>query len=529
MHPVVFCADKKFIDTTKIAIDSLVRTASELPKIYIIVPELIEDFIDYYVPINQIAINEDELSDVYLREYDRISAFTYARLLIPKLIKEDYCLYLDGDMIFNKDIVPLLKMKVDFLGMVKDGTPEWLLSGVEKPVYYNAGLILMNLKALRKAKFTQTTLEYVKDYRKSGYYGREGTWLHDQTALNALYSEKITELDASWNTQLKWNPPTEYKDLPTGEINIHFLTDYNKPSFFRKALSNYRLFPSVCDSVDIMMVIDKFADLHRIKETYDSVVNQLFKNWKFHIFYKNKNSILDNWFKELENDQVVIYDVSEAKSLQEVYEYAKNKLTTKWVLVLDEDCYLNPNALLALKFHQLRYRNTVIFGTASLVGDYHENQFWPHPKTVRVENLFYAWIRDCCIYCKLEQFKKVNFIESFEEQYMFYEFINWLIAYNESFGATQDPIVYKRTDDFDRDRFYKNPLAFIKMIQRSFKRYGFDLNEELARTVNPYINQSPESLSPEDRHELMRIRSSFEDKREDDVFDEGLLYKFFKV
>lgn len=521
--PVVFCLDKKFVKLTQLAIDSLKRVTPDV-NIILVVPEILAEFSEDYP---QLVIDQQELASTYTRDYDRVTKFTYARLFLPKLLQAlnyDKCLYVDGDIIFNKDVSPLLEMDVPYLGMVKDGTPDWLLPGIEKEVYYNAGVILMNLKALREDNFTEKCLEYIKNHEET-YIGKESTWLHDQTTINALYSEKITELEKDWNWQLSWNPPTKIEDVPVNdELNIHYLTDYNKPTMILNVLSHYKSFPSIKDNIiDVLMFVDKVSDASKIKESVESVLNQTLNTFKLHVFVKTRNNELDKMIKTLEDERLSVYDVSSASSIQEVYEYSKSKVTSDWILVLDEDMVLRKSALFDLKFHWLRYKDEAVFGTCTLFGEYYEVQGWPMMQDTRIESLFYSWVRDCCIFCQRLQYVEYDFSKT--GCYPHYELVNHLIAINEKYGATEPVVCLKRTDDFDRMRFYKKYSVLAEMIIRSFKEYGIDLNLNQAQYLNPYSDD--EELSTNDLHDLKVIRRKFE-TRAIDQFNKDLFYKLFK-
>ena len=525
--PVVFCLDSKFVKLTRLAIDSLKRVSPDA-EIVLVVPEILAEFSEEFP---QLVIDQQELASTYTRDYDRVTKFTYARLFLPKLLQAldyDKCLYVDGDIIFNRDVTPLLEKDVPYLGMVKDGTPDWLLPGIEKDVYYNAGVILMNLKALREDNFTEKCLDYIKNHEET-YVGRESTWLHDQTTINALYSDKITELEKEWNWQLSWNPPTKIEDVPVNEeLNIHYLTDYNKPTLILNVLSHYKSFPSVRDDIiDVVMIVDKVKDANKIKESIQSVLNQTLNTFKLHVFIKSRDRYVDTMIKSLEDERLIVYDVSSASSVQEVYEYSKSKLQSDWILILDEDMLLRKSALFDLKFHWLRYKDEVIFGTCTLFGEYFETQIWPRMPDTRLESLFYSWVRDCCILCKRSQYVEFDFSKT--NLYPHYELVNHLIAVNENYGATGPDVCLKRTDDFDRMRFYKNKSEITRMLVRSFKEYGVDLNLEQARYLNTYetFEGNESGLSDEDLHGLKVIRRKFE-TRALDQFNKDKFYELFK-
>ena len=132
-----------------------------------------------------------------------ISLSTYYRLLIGDLLPQeiDKCIYLDTDIIVNKDLSKLFKIDI------KDN----YLAGVISPTYYfqekkhckrlnlnsmkhyiNAGMLLMNLKQIRKDNMTQKFIELSKRNYDS----------QDQDVLNVACYGKILTLPPKYNAMI---------------------------------------------------------------------------------------------------------------------------------------------------------------------------------------------------------------------------------------------------------------------------------------------------------------------------------------
>jgi len=150
-----------------------------------------------------------------------ISAETYFRLFIPDIMADyDKVLYLDVDMIVRRDIAELFRENVDgkILAAVRDvdmaGVYNSNLSApsdntfdkkrrdylenklqLKKPFdYFQAGVILFNLREMRRSFSVQDALDFAAQ-----------KWeFQDQDVLNYLAQGKVKFLDWRWNVQYDW-------------------------------------------------------------------------------------------------------------------------------------------------------------------------------------------------------------------------------------------------------------------------------------------------------------------------------------
>lgn len=519
--PIIYCLDRKFIEFTKVSLTSLLKH-NPGAHIELVVPEYLEELSQY----KQHICNSSMLENAYIREYDRISAFTYARLYIPEFLSNyDKCLYIDGDIIIRQNLEELINTDVEFIGAVKDNNPEWLLDGIEKDVYYNAGLLLLNLKALREDNFTKKTLDYITNHETT-YLGREGTWLHDQTTINALYSERITELDIKWNDQLSWNPPTEYKHINESGSNLHFLTDYNKSSFVKYLIDRNDYYNHLTeDDISIILTICNETDAFFVNETIQSVLKQNFSKFKLHVFVMSRNKTLDRFFEKFEDDRVTLYDITAFNEDKHALEYAKSKIgNSKYTFIINENTILKKDALTELLIHSIRFNNDVVISRCAMIGDYSEVYDWPRPEEARAQMLFYEYNREGSIFCRTELFKEFNFKQC--SVYPVYEFCNWLILQKvKDYGVTFEVNEYYRDRLFDRMRFYYIGEEMTWLVKRSIERFGCSVNFNEARFLNPYYTNHIE-LTPSEIRNVKCIRRKFEYMNN---FDNNILYNNFKV
>lgn len=127
----------------------------------------------------------------------------------------DTLLYLDGDIIVKKDLQELLFLDVSQQYLAAS-YEFWKLVGAkmysfgilkEKGMYFNSGVMLLNLKKMREDGITEKLWDYKLNKAK--------TKLMDQESLNAVCNKNIISLAIKWN----FNP---------NFLNKNYLRDINK-------------------------------------------------------------------------------------------------------------------------------------------------------------------------------------------------------------------------------------------------------------------------------------------------------------
>lgn len=181
----------------------------------------------------------------------------YYRLLTPWLLSEyDRAIYLDGDMIAMTDISALMDIDMegnliaavrDFCGLAECYCPKSDRASYMKQMlrlddyndYYNSGLLLLNLKELRKA----FSLDQVLSLASSKQWE-----FHDQDILNVLTQGRTKMLDPRWNVIQNYGrhhflPPwlrQEWEQSCKAPYIIHY-GGHLKPWMFKR-VSHSRLF-----------------------------------------------------------------------------------------------------------------------------------------------------------------------------------------------------------------------------------------------------------------------------------------------
>lgn len=144
----------------------------------------------------------------YTENRKMLTEETYYRLFIPYLLPEyDKAIYLDGDMIALTDVAELNKIELgnhlvgavrDYCGLAeacdpKTGRKDYIESELGLKCwseYYIAGLLVMNLKEIRK----EFSLNYLLDLTLA----KKWTF-HDQDIINVIAQNRVKPLDPRWN------------------------------------------------------------------------------------------------------------------------------------------------------------------------------------------------------------------------------------------------------------------------------------------------------------------------------------------
>lgn len=141
----------------------------------------------------------------------RFSIATYYRLLMPKYLNVDKLLYLDVDMVINTSIQKLYDTNVDeyYVAAVEDAwrDPSYCKSlGMDNGAkYFNAGVMVVNLKRWRDEKLFDTFMEYEKNSKIE-------LASHDQDILNAIFNGCWKQLPLKFN-QYEKNPDLDRENL----------------------------------------------------------------------------------------------------------------------------------------------------------------------------------------------------------------------------------------------------------------------------------------------------------------------------
>ena len=244
--PIFFAIDNGYVPFLAVTIQSIIENSSkenyyEINILYTNITEenktkikkletnnLKIEFVDltYYI---------DSIKDkLYTRDY--YSKATYFRLFLPSLYPQyDKVLYLDADIVLNADVAKLyhIDIKNNLVGAAPDeivGFTPIFQEYVEKVVgvssykhYFNAGVLIMNLKELRAFNFQEKFLYLLERVTFS--------IAQDQDYLNRICKGRVHFIDVTWDKM-----PVGRKSIPNKNINLVHYNFAHKPWHYESVL-----------------------------------------------------------------------------------------------------------------------------------------------------------------------------------------------------------------------------------------------------------------------------------------------------
>ena len=188
------------------------------------------------------------------------AAVYYYRFFIPRLFPQyGKAVYLDSDTILLDDVGKLFDTelgenvvaampdpKVTVIREFRDYVDKAV--GVPHAEYVNDGVMVMDLKKMRKMKYLSTMVNLIKKYDAD-------LVAPDQDYLNVILRGKISEMDARWNME-----PSE--KLPKDAKLVHFNL-FNKPWHYKNVPCE-KLFWNAARGTGFM------GDLRRQQEAFDA-------------------------------------------------------------------------------------------------------------------------------------------------------------------------------------------------------------------------------------------------------------------
>ncbi len=212
--PIFMAVDNNYIPFLGVALKSIIDNVSqqnryEIKVLYTSVTEENKKKIEEYQTENvgiefvNLSYKLQEIQEkLYTRNY--FSNTTYFRLFIPELYPDyDKAVYIDSDTITLVDIAKLYNTEMgdNLIAGIPDGAVQAIPTFqdyVEKVVgvsnynnYFNAGIIVMNLKALREYKFQEKFLYMLEKIKFEV--------AQDQDYLNRLCKGRVKLLGFEWN------------------------------------------------------------------------------------------------------------------------------------------------------------------------------------------------------------------------------------------------------------------------------------------------------------------------------------------
>lgn len=230
--PIFFTIDDGYAPFLAVAISSAIKNCNKKRcyRAIVLYSELTADNVkrlkslecdNFKIDITPIKANFDLLDDRMSNRLrcDYFTLTIYFRLFIPALFPQyDKGIYIDSDVIMTEDIAKLFDTDIgdNLIGACNDlsiaDIPPLVAYtenavGVKKQEYINSGVLLINLKEMRRLDLEGHFLKLLNTYHFDSI-------APDQDYLNAMCNGKIYYLDEAWDTMPNdARPPLEKTNL----------------------------------------------------------------------------------------------------------------------------------------------------------------------------------------------------------------------------------------------------------------------------------------------------------------------------
>lgn len=222
---IVLGSDEKFAQHLAVTIASILYNTRTPVALHILHDGLSETTIEKIRACAAIHPAEFEFVPLQLEEFrdlpsrPKISLMTYARMKIPALLPRlSRVLYLDCDMVVCTDLAPLwhtdlhghpLAAALDFISPHK---VEKL--GVDPQSYFNAGMLLMDLDAMRAMNFNDIVV--------AGFNDSKRIFAHDQDFLNLIFKNDWQRVHSRWNVVI------HHDELRSRRLRIYDFAEFRE-------------------------------------------------------------------------------------------------------------------------------------------------------------------------------------------------------------------------------------------------------------------------------------------------------------
>ena len=232
MKTIVLVGDQAYQEQVSTTIKSILYYNKNV-KIYVfnqgLSDEWFRDFNELAEQLDSelvnISLDQVTISPEWLTQ-DHISSAAYARYFIPQFVAEERVLYLDSDLVVNRDLQPLFDIFLEgkLVAAVGDA------GGYG----FNSGVLLIDNRAWKERQLQETFIKETDRIMDLVQSGQMEDFNGDQTVLNHVLAQDWLPLDKIYNLQVGhdlvafysgWNGHFELDQEP---LIIHYTT-YRKP------------------------------------------------------------------------------------------------------------------------------------------------------------------------------------------------------------------------------------------------------------------------------------------------------------
>ncbi|MDF4191012.1 glycosyltransferase [Ligilactobacillus salivarius] len=207
---IALCTDENLVEHIGTLLYSIDVNTSSFVDVYIMYYNLSEKSLDELARLNDIfatvKVHTIRISDKQQEKLNKISLATdlpitscYRFILADLLLNRDRIIYFDIDTLVLGDLTELWKIDLEgnFIGVARDAISYEDMDVnqkfvFEKEVYFNSGVLLIDLNLFRKYEIGNKLVKFAIDTTKYCKYG-------DQDVLNYYFMGALKILDFMWN------------------------------------------------------------------------------------------------------------------------------------------------------------------------------------------------------------------------------------------------------------------------------------------------------------------------------------------
>ena len=243
MHAIIslcFICDENYVMPTIVAITSVIanKNCTDRYDIYVVANSLSDESIAVFREMetenNRIFIiqtAEPDKYDRFVMKHFPVTTTDLFKFELPDLLPADLekVLYLDGDIIVQKDLAPIFNENIEtvYAGVVKDYYAVFDSDSFQKRLnvkhkdYFNAGVLLLNLKKLREDHVPALLLQHRNSHNDK---------FMDQDTFNTVLKENVKYLSFFYNFMYHcWIYDTDnlagYYDIPWVKSKYEWIKD----------------------------------------------------------------------------------------------------------------------------------------------------------------------------------------------------------------------------------------------------------------------------------------------------------------
>ncbi|HFR3504347.1 TPA: glycosyltransferase [Streptococcus suis] len=241
----------------------------------------------YNLIINIVVVDTKQFEELPLNRSHITRPEVYFRMAFASLLPDlDRILYLDSDILAQKDLQPLWETPLDgaYMAAVSEPPSEDAFNyrrsiGMTDPTYYfNSGVLLMDLKKIREDKIESLLFE-------CGHAIKDKIRLQDQDIINVALEGKIKVLDPIYNYGYMERQANLRKEADIVLNHFSLEKPWNRqldvPEYNRLAVNRYlECHQAYLQFIEpkISLVLPIFEAANNLDKTLDSIAQQVYRN-----------------------------------------------------------------------------------------------------------------------------------------------------------------------------------------------------------------------------------------------------------